>query len=106
MCEQVDFGKKSRHRIQWLLAYNLLSYFVSSFINVTEGYTSMQIMQITQILVGPLYSHYINLSLASYFLLFSQVIHLFLILHGYGYPTATVQNSVSEWLLAVPGIAV
>ena len=103
MCEQVDFEKMSWHRIQWLLAYNLLSYFVPSFKNVTEGYTSMQIMQI---LVGPLYSHYIHLCLASYLSLFSQVIHLFLILHGYGYPTATVQNSVLECLLAVPGIAV
>ena len=48
--EQVDFEKMSRHRIQWLLACNLLSYFVCTFKNVAEG-------QRMQIWVG-LYSHY------------------------------------------------
>ena len=59
-----------------------------------------------QILVGLLYSHYIHLCLASYRSLSSQVIHIVLILHRYGYPTATVQNSVLQCLLAVSGIAV
>ena len=36
--KQVDFEKMSRHRIQWLLACNLLSYFVCTFKNVAEGY--------------------------------------------------------------------
>ena len=36
--KQVDFEKMSRHRIQWLLSCNLLSYFVCTFKNVTEGY--------------------------------------------------------------------
>ena len=37
-CKQVDFEKMSRHHIQWLLACNLLSYFVCNFKNVAEGY--------------------------------------------------------------------
>ena len=53
LSKQVDFEKMSRHRIQWLLACNLLSYFVCTFKNVTEGY----IMQRMQIWVG-LYSDY------------------------------------------------
>ena len=36
--KQVDFEKMSRHRIQWLLACNLLSNFVCTFKNVAEGY--------------------------------------------------------------------
>ena len=36
--QQVDFEKMSRHRIQWLLACNLLSNFVCTFKNVAEGY--------------------------------------------------------------------
>ena len=36
--KQVDFEKMSRHRIQWLLVCNLLSYFVCTFKNVAEGY--------------------------------------------------------------------
>ena len=36
--KQVDFEKMSRHHIQWLLACNLLSYFVCTFKNVAEGY--------------------------------------------------------------------
>ena len=35
--KQVDFEKMSRHRIQWLLACNLLSNFVCTFKNVA-GY--------------------------------------------------------------------
>ena len=40
-------------------------------------------MKIMQIQVA-LYSHYINICVASYLSLFSQVIHLFLNLNGYG----------------------
>ena len=36
--KQVDFEKMSRHRIQWLLACNLLSNFVCTLKNVAEGY--------------------------------------------------------------------
>ena len=36
--KQVDFEKMSWHRIQWLLACNLLSNFVCTFKNVAEGY--------------------------------------------------------------------
>ena len=36
--QQVDFEKMSRHRIQWLLACNLLSNFACTFKNVAEGY--------------------------------------------------------------------
>ena len=38
MGKQVDFEKMPRHRIQWLLACNLLSNFVCTFKNVAEGY--------------------------------------------------------------------
>ena len=36
--KQVDFEKMSRHRIQWLLACNLLSNLVCTLKNVAEGY--------------------------------------------------------------------
>ena len=35
---KLTLEKMSRHHIQWLLAYNLLSYFVCTFKNVAEGY--------------------------------------------------------------------
>ena len=38
LIKQVDFEKMSQHRIQWLLACNLLSNFVCTFKNVAEGY--------------------------------------------------------------------
>ena len=41
--KQVDFEKMSRHRIQWLLACNLLSNFVCTFENVAEGYIHAKI---------------------------------------------------------------
>ena len=57
-CSCLDFNKltlekMSRHRIQWLLACNLLSYFVCTFKNVTEG-TSCKWFK----LWVELYSHY------------------------------------------------
>ena len=36
--KKLTLEKMSRHRIQWLLACNLLSYFVCTFKNVAEGY--------------------------------------------------------------------
>ena len=36
--KQVDFENMSQHRIQWLLACNLLSNFICTFKNVAEGY--------------------------------------------------------------------
>ena len=88
----------SRHRIQWLLACNLLSYFVCTFKNVTEGY----IMQRMQIWVG-LYSHY-NASLPgySYLSLFSIS---FLFCLGMATPYSYSYELGLECLLAVPSIA-